>query len=516
MRQALAVLTILAVTASSIGAEEATNAPSRLIVTIDASDGAVQYRWDRQLFEADQGVQIRLQVEDRPEQTVLIRAQQVAGSLKSGKLTAQEGVTIGTPQGVLTGSQLSFNAETDEFFLKEAQAAVDLSPEQTGSLLAYAFGQEIGRRGEVVYVLRGKITTSDRRTPEYCLTARSIEYYPAANRFKIKGAAVELYGVRIPLVPNFSFKIGGGEKEAPPLIPIPSYSSRDKLLLPYRFNFSGPQADLQSNLTLKLTQSRGIRAHSQNVYTGANWLAEGIASQTEDCYAELGDRLILDRRPQVQYTKFSSQPDQDRGWAGSVTVANLVEDLKEDDDDPSPRPTVREQSLQLGLRYDWSSSPTDAEDREWYSLAGRQSFYSTGDDYRDLALTVGAHHRINKNLKGSLSLTHHITGGRTPFLYDRVEVRTELRPDIDLRMSPKWSVQAHGRYDAGSSQLRDYEVELRRRAHALTWALRYRFIGNSLGIGLYITGLTGDTEPYEQSHPLNDLFDEMQRELRTQ
>ncbi len=514
MRQALVIFTILAVAASSACAEEA--AASRLIVTVDAGEGVLRYQWDRQLFEADQGVQIRLQVEGRPEQTVLIRAGQVAGSLKSGKLTAQEGVTVGTPQGVLTGSYLSFNAETDEFSLKEAQAAVDLSPEQSGSLLGYAFGEEIGRRGEVVYVLRGKITTSDRRTPEYSLTARRIEYYPAANRFKIKGAAVELYGVRIPLVPSFSFTVGGEAKEAPSLIPVPSYSSRDKLFLPYRFNFSGPQADLQSSLTIKLTQSRGIRGLSQNVYTGADWLAEGIASQTEDCYTELGDHLILDRRPQLQYTKFSADPDQESGWAGSVTLANVIEDLKEDDDDPSPRPTVHEQSLQLGLRYDSRSSPADAEKNQWYSLAGRQSFYSTGDDYRDIALTAGASRRISHDLKGSLSLTHHITGGRTPFLYDRVEVRTELRPDIDLRMSPKWSVRANGRYDAGSGKLRDYEVELRRRAHALTWALRYRFIGNSLSVGIYINGLTGDTEPYEQSHPLNDLFDEMQRELGAQ
>ncbi len=516
MRQALVIFTILALAASSTCAEESVEDASRLIITIDAGEGVLQYQWDSQLFEAAQGVQIRLQVEGRPQQTVLIRAQQVAGSLKSGKLTAQEGVTIGTPQGVLTGSYLSFNAETDEFSLKEAQAAVDLSPEQTGSLLAYAFGEEIGRSGEVVYVLRGKITTSDRRTPEYSLTARRIEYYPAANRFKIKGAAVELYGVRIPLVPSFSFTVGGEEKGASPLIPVPSYSSRDKLFLPYRLSFSGPQADLQSSLTLKLTQRRGIRAHSQNIYTGANWQAEGMVSQTEDYYAELGDYLVLDRRPQLQYTKFSADPDQERGWAGSVTLANIIEDLKEDDDDPSPRPTVREQSVQLGLRYDSRSSSADTEEGEWYSLAGRQSFYSTGDNYRDLALTAGASRQISNNLKGSLSLTHHITGGRTPFLYDRVEVRTELRPDIDLRMSPKWSVRTNGRYDVGSGKLRDYEVELRRRAHALTWALRYRFIGSSLSVGIYITGLTGDTEPYEQDHPLNDLFDEMQRELGAQ
>ncbi len=379
MRQALVIFTILAIAASSVCAEEAAADASRLIVTVDAGEGILRYQWDQQLFEADQGVQIRLQVEGWPEQTVLIRAQQVAGSLESGKLTAREGVTVGTPQGVLTGSQLSFSAETGEFSLQEAQAAVDLSPEQSGSLLAYAFGQEIGRRGEVVYVLQGKITTSDRRNPEYSLTARRIEYYPAANRFKIKGAAVRLYGVRIPLVPTFSFMIGPKGREAPPLIPVPRYSSRDKLFLPYRFNFSGPQADLQSNLTINLTQARGIRTHSQNTYTSTDWLAQSVATQAEDYHTELGDHLILDRRPQLQYTKFSAGPDQESGWAGSVTLASIVEDLKEDDDDPSPRPTVREQSLQLGMRYDWSSSPADTEDREWYSLAGRQSVYSTGD-----------------------------------------------------------------------------------------------------------------------------------------
>ena len=268
---------------------------------------------------------------------------------------------------------------------------------------------------------------------------------------------------------------------------------------------------MQSHVTVRLTQKRGIRLHSANTYTSANWAVLGIVSQTEDAYSARGTQLVLDRRPELRYTRFSSGPEQDTGWTGSLTLANIVEELQTNS--PDSPPTVREQSTSLSLRYDWHNDERRDKLGEWYSVAARQTFYSSGDNYQDIALTAGAGGQISGSLKGSLSLTHHILGGRTPFLYDQVGIRTELQPAGELGISPNWSLRANASYDLDESDLRDYDLELRHRARALTWGLKYRSFGNSLGIAIYVNGLTGDTAPYRQTHPLNDLYQQTQQEL---
>ncbi len=511
MRPVVILLTILALTSCALRADEANTRLPRLIITLK---GDIQYRYDKGIAEARNGVRIHIHMDGKPD--AIIHAQQAAYSLQSGQVIAQDGVTVGTAQGVFAGEHLTINAQTDEFLLRQAQAAIDATPDQPQSLLAYAFGEGIGRTGEVVYILRGRITTSDRRTPEYSLEAKRIEYYPSQRRFKVKGAALTLYGVRLPLIPEFSFKIGKEAQEKAPLIPLPGYSSKDKLYLPYQFSFAAPEAALQSDLTVRVTQHRGIRLRSENSYAGADWLAEGLVTQTEDYYNELGDHILLHRRPELRLTRFSSGPAQDTGWAASLVLANVVEELQIPWDDPRARPGMREQSAALGLRYDGHNDQRRAGIGQWYSVAARQSLYSTGDNYRDIALTAGAGRQITSNFRGSLSLTHHLLGGRTPFLHDAVNIRTELRPACKWRISPKWSLQANGLYDANKSTLRDYDMELRHRAHALTWGLHYRSIGTSLGLRVYLNGLTGDTAPYPQHHPLNQLYQQTQQELAAQ
>ncbi len=509
MRPALAVATILLLISAGAHAEGDGANPPRLIVTVDGEN--IQYRLDRAAAEAAGGVRILVELAGQPERRAIIHAEKAGALLESGEIVAESGVTIGTRFGVLAGEQLTLNAQTDEFRLQQAQAGVNLAPDQPQSLLGYIFGEEIGSTHEVVYILRGRITTSDRRNPEYTLQAKHIEYYPSRRRFKVKGAAIKLYGVRLPLIPNFSFKIGMGEDAG--LIPTPGYSSTDRFFVPYRFDFSGPDAPLQSHLTLRLTQKRGLRLQSDNTYLGNHWLAEGLVSQTEDYYDGLDRHIVLDRRPELRYTRFSASPQQDTGWAGSLTLANIVEDLQTASNSPDARPNVREQSAELSLRYDWHNNQRRAGQGEWYSVGGRQAFYSTGDSYRDIALTAGVGGQISTSLSGSLALTHHIFGGQTPFLYDAVSIRTELQPTGRLQMGPKWSLHANGRYDLGEANMHDYGVELRHHDHALTWGLRYRSASSNLGLAVYVTGLTGDTPPYEQKHPLNELYHQTQQEL---
>ncbi len=483
----------------------------RIIVEIDGDQ--IQWNYQMQATELHGNVRIYLQIEGQPEQRVVIHADRAVANLRSGQIEAQKGITVGTPHGVLTGEYLQLNAHTEEFCLKQARSVVNLTPDAPQAVHGYAFGEQIGLQNDVVYIIRGKITTCNRQRPHYALTAKQIEYYPARRRFKIKGAALYLYGVKIPLIPSFSFDVGEEEKDTPGILPLPGYSSRDKLYLPYRVILSGTDSRWHNELFVRLTQGRGIRLMSTNEYTEGKWSTAAVLSQTEDFYDDLDNRVTLHRRPQVTLTRFAADRTQDDGWQAEVSLGNIVEDLKTDEHIASPRPDVREQFAALTLRYDRHSKQRRQGQGGWYGLRGRQALYSTGDNYRDLALTGGVGGRLGNDLLGSLTATQHITGGRSPFLFDTVNIKTELQPALEARLSERWAISALGRYDAGAGKLRDYELELSRRAHCLTWALHYRFIGQGLGIRVAINGLTADAAAYRQQGDLDRLFDQTQAEL---
>ncbi len=485
----------------------------RIIVEIDGDQ--VQWNYQMQATELHGNVRIYLQVEGQPEQRAVIRADRAAANLQSGQIEAQKGITVGTPYGVLTGEYLQLNAHTEEFCLKQARSVVDLTPAAPPAVHGYAFGEEIGLQNDIVYIIRGQITTCNRQRPHYALTAKRIEYYPARRHFKIKGAALYLYGVKIPLIPSFSFDVSEEEEDTPGILPLPGYSSQDKLYLPYRFIFSGDDSPWHSEVFVRLTQGRGIRLMSTHEYTRGKWQAAARLTQTEDFYDDLDNRVTLHRRPQVTLTRFAADRAQADGWQAGVSLGNIVEDLKTDEKMVSPRPDVREQFAALTLRYDRHSKQRRQGQGKWYGLRGRQAFYSTGEDYRDLALTAGVGGRLGNDLLGSLTATQHITGGRSPFLFDTVNIKTELQPALEARLSERWAMSALGRYDAGAGKLRDYELELSRRAHCLTWTLHYRFIGQGLGIRVAINGLTGDAAPYPQQSKFDKLYTNTQKELVT-
>lgn len=538
------VVALLAIAIAGWGGVAATPAPQprRLVVTI--SGDRVQYRDEMKAAEIVGNVRIYLEIEGELDQRAIIRADRAAANLQSGQIEAQNGITVGTPQGVVTGEYLRFNARSGEFSLKDARSVVNVNPgaPQAEMVHGYLFGEEIAREKQLVYIIQGAITTCNRAHPHYVLRAKRIEYYPDQQRFKVKGASISLYGVKIPLVPSFSFSVSEKERETPGILPVPGYSSEDKLYLPYRFRFSSSDSPWRSDLSLRLTQGRGIRLLSANKYTKGRWQAAGYLSQTEDFYDDLGNYLTLDRRPELTFTKFAASPDQDEGWRGSVSLANIVEDRGRDTRaNSTPRvaqvlnlrrgdqrgwrtpptgqgfiasgPKIREQYAALTFRYDRHTDQRRRKQGQWYGLSARQAFYSTGDNYRDLAFTAGAGGPLAPDLTGSLTLTHHITGGRTPFLSDTVNIKTELQPTLAAQLSRRWAIQGMGRYDANDGKLRDYELELRRRAHCLTWGLYYHFVGERIGIRVDINGLTGDTAPPARRSDLDRLYQKTQDEL---
>ena len=385
--------------------------PRRLIVRADGD--RLEWGYTEPLWAEWEGnVRIYFEIEGEPDKRAAIHADRAA--LRSGRIEAHNGIVMDLEGGILTGEYLEVNPETGEFCLTQARSAANLTAGSADGrpVRGYAFGEEIVGNRELVYIIDGKMTTCDRPRPHYALRAKRIEYRPAQQRVKVKGAAVYLYGTKIPLIPSFSLRLAAEGREAVDVLPMPGYSSRDELYLPYRFHLSHPDSPWRSDLNLRVTQKRGLRAVYANQYTSRRWQAAGYVSQTEDVHDDVGHWLTLDRRPELTVTRFAASPDQKDGWRASLSLASIIEEQVANTTTTGAQ--VREQRAAASVRRDWHTDQRRQGRGLWYSLSARQALYSSGDDYHDLALSVGAGGALGSNMTGALTLTRHLTGGRTP------------------------------------------------------------------------------------------------------
>ena len=119
MRYAVILLTV--VLASSVAAGAAEDKPAILTVTVE---GDITYSLDMRMAEFRDDVRILIQVAGRPEQQVIIRAQQGTVWMDAHETRMAQQVPVGTLQGVLSGEHRSCNATPRESMLQQAHAAI--------------------------------------------------------------------------------------------------------------------------------------------------------------------------------------------------------------------------------------------------------------------------------------------------------------------------------------------------------------------------------------------------------
>ena len=461
----------------------------RVVITVHGD----QVEYNQELNTVAVHGQVRITARsDRPgAPTIGMTADEVEGDLNSGVLMAHGGIKLLSQQAALTGEKLRINVKSDEFVLEHGATSVDVPSQQyPGTMVrGYLVGDQLCRRGDVVFVIEGRITTCDRERPHYSIGARKITYDFATHALRVERGNISLYGRKLTLPGTVRFTIDGSDSHSL-YLPLPNFSSYDGLYFRYpdHWEWEGVpwQVDAYVQVGTALRLPCGVRVTNRDdhgVFTAS------LTRRDEQVW-DLDRTSRVDRVPELRYVRHL-QPTGKNGLSrldAEVFAGYLHEHVNLE---------PGRSGAYAGVAGHYSPMPRQRRKREgqWVAADLYQTFYDTGDSLTDLRLEAGTGWRLNERIGGALWAVHHESAGERPFRFDGVYAENEGFASLELQLAARHQLELYGHYDFDRGAMRDYGARYSYRTHCLTWRFGYSVARESLDIGLDLNGLTGDTKP---------------------
>ncbi len=461
----------------------------RVTATLDADQ--VDFSYDRRLVSLRGNARVDSQVVDDPTRFVRLNAESIEGDLSRGRFELIGDVRIVTPRGVLEGESAFYDTTTARYSVRKAALMAPLTELVDAEVCGYAYAREITGEDEVVYLVDARFTTCDRANPHYALEVNRLRWNTEAEQIVVEGGGIRLYGVRIPLIPGLRHSVAVGAEEAPELLPVPGYTDREGLRLGWSFVLGEPTADIVGRAGLGLRQRKGIQAWAWGLADVGNLETRFGATVRENNYEDIDHVVSLDRLPEVG-VHGSWDIVADQRLSAGITLGHYRQHAEDD------VPGVSDDRVLLEAKLHGGAERRGTPGTSWWWVRGSHAEYADGAHYSTVGAGLGGATSLTPWLSGSAELRHHLTDGASPFIWDDIDIETELSAESALRFGPDWGVRLAGRYDLDRNELRSWRAQLRRREHCLTYTLGYSDTGDFLSLGIEINGLFGSEEPPPQ------------------
>jgi hypothetical protein len=119
----------------------------------------------------------------------------------------------------------------------------------------------------------------------------------------------------------------------------------------------------------------------------------------------------------------------------------------------------------------------------YLELFARSARYSNFDQHMNtLGYEIGYYDNITKYLDGQFSYSHTNVSGATPFSFDSVEIRSELRATFDILLTPRYIVPIDLRYDLDENEFRDKSFGILRNYKTFAYGLTYNTAHRELSL----------------------------------
>lgn len=457
------------------------------MATITTRADDVQLAYDQHRVSLRGNAELIAESVEDPSLRVVIRAELIEGDFATGHFEALGNVELITTEASLRGDSLVFDARTSEYQL--TRTSLMLTHERA---YGYAYGREVNHREGRIHIEHGLITTCDHLPPHYAIEARRLHYDLDSGEVVAQDGAVRIYGLRIPLFTSVHFNVSDEPSIADP-IPQVRYQNRDGAALRWGLPYESPDGLVSCRGEVLLTMRRGVRGNV-DIYGPAGGMTGHIrASYKEDVRADVDEWATIDRRPEFV---LEQAWDTDR-FGGTrlhaeLSAGSFKEYARFDEDGLETRPTVRDRRAMVSLRLASDEAARRRGVGNWWWVGGREQVYDEGGDYSALEAGLGYGTELTDWLTGSLTYSYRYARGESPFEFDDVDIEQELAGRARFKLDRNWGLGLTGRYDLKANQMRDYQLELDRAVHCLTWQLKYRDLSESISLGVAINGVFGD------------------------
>jgi hypothetical protein len=457
----------------------------------------VDFSFDRELVTLRGDAHVYSEVVTDPSKFVRIDADLIEGDLSRARFEMVGDVTIETPRGMLKGDAAVYNARTSQYSLKRGGIMVPLGEgdEDEEVTCGFAYAREVATEGEIVYLTSGRFTTCSRADPHYSLRARRFRWNPETTRVVAYGGSLQVYGMQIPLVPEVPFTFERRDRDMPSLWPFPTYTTRDGLRLGWSFAVN-PLGNPSSQVKLSWRQLRPLQVSSRTYYRINDSLQARLGLGLREDLKQDIDRIVpVDRFPELG---LAGEWDL---WGGDYQLETDLSAGHFRQRREGPLEPVAEDRLRLQARLTGNPEGLYEPGEMWWWVDASGSLYGNGQHYEAYGAGIGSATELTDWFAANAELRQWATGGRTPFAWDDVDVKTELESNLQFKLTDSWRTRLGGRYDISNGELRAWDAEIRRRDHCLTWKVGYTDISNNFKVGVEINGLFGNDEPPKDSCP---------------
>ena len=427
-----------------------------------------------------------------------LHADAITANRATGDVVAVGNLSLCEADRRLCGGHLQYNLHTDEGVLTQAQV-VEQGVIVRGELIEFSPKKFVARHAS--------FTTCTKERPDYSLDADTITLTaaatdargrPVSGRLTLNRAKVYFHGKRLVTLPNYSVSVGGIQEGKASPLPTSGFSRNDGLYTQLDYTLSRPDRPVLADARVRLTTHRGLTGlvearrlyrshelfadytHRQDVrqtelqadqltFSTANVLvnrAPEFGARTDDYPLSKFLHLAADAR-YGRYTEFDADGGELNG-ANRFSASALVS--------TDPYPVLHDLLLSHAVGY-------------------RAAYYSTDDRFAiGFFRTTVQFPRSDENHL-ALSYIGRSTSGRTPFLFDDVQVGSELLADFRHRLSPAWRLRAIGAYDLEDGSTRDVAVSLTRTVHCLDYTLGWKQLSRTFFFGITLAPMPAGQAP---------------------
>jgi hypothetical protein len=301
----------------------------------------------------------------------------------------------------------------------------------------------------------------------------------------VRGGALYFRNTRLLPVPSFLFNgVGAGPRDpqAFTITPRPSVNSVDGVLLTtqIRYPLSPDPTGTALNADLGVSARVGFRGGvALEAPTRVGTFSLGLR-KNDIVTTQLTNRIILDRLPELSYSSrflpvFQLPGKRLAGIRLNAGTGRFNERIIGGSDYEVDTSRTRA-SINFTTRGNDVAGP-------YFDVFARVTRYgNTNQSYRNSGFEVGYAGRLLPRILGALSYRSTTVSGDTPFRFDRVEIRRELRSTFDFELTPRYLIPIDLRYDLDRKQLRDKSIGILRSYKTFAYGLTYRAARNEIGL----------------------------------
>jgi hypothetical protein len=296
------------------------------------------------------------------------------------------------------------------------------------------------------------------------------------GRAYAKGGALYFKNTRILPVPSafLNRSFGKREEKTYQITPRISTNSADGILVTTKLYFpiarKNPEL-LSLAADIGLSTKIGFRGGVQ--LESSNRLGEfGLSARINDIVDnQLTNRIELDRLPELRYSPPSlALLTLPGGRRAGLRFGFLAGDYRERFTDGSRE--THSSRLQAQVRF---TTRLARRDGPYLDLFARASQYSAQpENLRTAGFEVGYIGSVTDRVTGQFSYSATSVSGSTPFRFDEIEIRKELRATFDILLTPRYIIPIDLRYDVDRRELRDKTIGILRNYKTFAYGVTYQ------------------------------------------